>query len=271
MNSIEINEQKYLREQYKNKDNLQVRIETHEKYTEPKVDFLSFVLDQVHWTGKETVVDVGCGAGAYVEPTRERCDRYYACDLSFGMLKGLSMAGLARVNLDAQKLPFVGETADVVLANHMLYHVPDQDAAVGEIYRILKPGGYLLAATNSGNNMPELAELRGAIGQKFGLSTPRLTGSRLFFNLEEGHRVLERHFDFVSRRDVESALVFRSSQPVVDYINTSCIYYMGQLPEGISWEMVEGAIHDAVNGRIADEGAFRVQKLTGVFVCRKDL
>lgn len=270
MNFTQTDESKYVREQYKTQDNLQVRIQTHEKYTQPKVDFLSFVLDQIAWTGQETVIDVGCGAGVYVEPARKRCSIYYACDLSFGMLQDLSVPVLSRVNLDAQQLPFTDETADVILANHMLYHVPDQDAAVAAIYRVLKPGGYLLAATNSADNMPELTEIRQAIIEKFAFSLPKLSGSRLNFNLENGHQVLERHFNSVVRRDLESALVFRSSQPVVDYINTSRDYYMGIKPGGVQWQTVEAAIHEAVNGRIAKNGQFRVQKLTGVFVCQKD-
>ncbi len=37
----------------------------------------------------------------------------------------------------------------MVLANHMLYHVPDLDRALAEIRRVLKPTGVLIAATNS--------------------------------------------------------------------------------------------------------------------------
>ncbi len=265
-----IDESEYLRKQYKNQDNLQVRIQTHEKYTHPKIDFISFILNNVPWTGQETVIDVGCGAGAYVEQTRKRCHKYFVGDLSFGMLQGLPMADLSRVNIDAQQLPFADETADVILANHMLYHVPDQDAAVREIYRVLKPGGYLLAATNSGHNMPELTQLRMSMSQQFGFSIPQPTESRLSFTLENGNKLLERHFDSVIRQDLKNALVFPTAQPVLDYINTSPKYYMGDLLQGIRWETVEAAIRRAVNDHIAKEGTFRIQKLTGVFVCRKD-
>jgi SAM-dependent methyltransferase len=271
MTNPKIDEQEYVRQQYQTKDNLQVRIETHIKYTEPKVDFISFVLDQVPWTGRETVIDVGCGAGAYVEAARNRCRAYIAGDFSPGMLQGLSFPGLPRVNLDAQKLPFAGETADVIFANHMLYHVPDQDAAVREIKRVLRPGGYLLAATNSGRNMPELYDLRLAVFHHFGAAPEDLpTPPASTFTLEEGHELLERHFMSVSRRELANALVFPESQPVVDYINSSRNYYIGSLPENTRWEEVEGFIHREVNGRIAEQGAFRVSKLLGVFVCQKE-
>jgi SAM-dependent methyltransferase len=270
MKFIPTDESMYVRQQYKTKDNLQVRIQTHEKYTQPKVDFLSFVLDQISWTGKETVIDVGCGAGAYVEPTRKRCSLYYACDLSFGMLQGLPLPGPSRVNLDAQQLPFADESADIVLANHMLYHVPNKDAAVSEIKRVLKPGGTLLAATNSANNMPELTDFRLAIGRKFGLESdsPRIRPV-LSFTLEEGTGLLSRHFDSVTRHDQHSALVFPTSQPVVDYINSSRSYYEALIPETFDWAELEASLHKELSDHIAEHGHFRVNKLTGVFVCQK--
>ena len=260
-----------IRQQYKNKDNLQVRIDTHKKYSQPKHDFIGFILDQIEWTSRETVIDVGCGAGVYVEGAMERGRIYFPCDLSLGMLQGLTPPGLPRVNLDAQQLPFANDSADVILANHMLYHVPDQDAAVSEIKRVLRPGGFLLAATNSNLNMSEITDLRVAIGQKLGLpsESPRIRPG-LTFTLEEGDILLKRHFKSVTRVDQPAALVFPNSQPVVDYISSSRSYYQELIPDNIQWEAVEAMIHEEVNGRIAQYGEFRVNKLTGVFVCQKE-
>ncbi len=49
--------------------------------------------------------------------------------------------------IDAQSIPFEDETFDAVIANHMLYHVPDRPKAIAEIKRVLKPGGRLIATT----------------------------------------------------------------------------------------------------------------------------
>lgn len=275
MNFTQTDESELVRQQYKTQDNLKVRIQTHEKYTQPKVDYLSFILDKVPWKGKETVIDVGCGAGAYVEAARSRCGAdsggaYYACDLSMGMLQGLTMPNLPRVNLDAQQLPFPAESADVVLANHMLYHVPDQDAAVREIKRVLRPGGYLLAATNSAANMSELFDLRLAVFKHFGAPAENFPpGPGLSFTLESGGELLRRHFTAVQRHDLNNALLFPNSQPVIDYINSSRNYYIGSLPADTRWEDVEAVLHREVNDQIAQHGHFRVNKQIGVFVCQK--
>lgn len=265
------NDPKQIREQYKTKDNLQVRIDTHQKYTEPKIDYVSSILDLIAWSGTETIIDIGCGAGVYVEGGIERGGRYIAGDLSMGMLQSLTTPNLRRVNLDAQHLPFVDESADVILANHMLYHVPDQDTAVSEIKRILRPGGILLAATNSNTNMAELTDLRVAIGQKFGLEVNSdLIRPTLSFTLEDGDQLLERHFSSITRIDQPSALIFPNAQPVVDYINSSRSYYESLIPDGYPWHEIEDMIHQTVSDHIAQHGTFRVSKLMGVFICTNE-
>ena len=61
--------------------------------------------------------------------------------------------------IDARAIPFERETFDAVIANHMLYHVPDRPRAFAEIHRVLKPGGRLYASTNGRNHIRELGEL----------------------------------------------------------------------------------------------------------------
>ena len=45
---------------------------------------------------------------------------------------------------EAAQLPFADGVFDVVMANHILYHVPDMESAIAEMKRVLKPGGHLL-------------------------------------------------------------------------------------------------------------------------------
>ncbi|MBV9581646.1 MAG: class I SAM-dependent methyltransferase, partial [Chloroflexi bacterium] len=45
---------------------------------------------------------------------------------------------------DAEHLPLPSATYDRVMANHMLYHVADQLAALRELRRVLKPNGRVL-------------------------------------------------------------------------------------------------------------------------------
>lgn len=50
----------------------------------------------------------------------------------------------AMLSLDVTDLPLASEEWDVVICNHVLEHVPDDRAAMGEIFRVLAPGGWAL-------------------------------------------------------------------------------------------------------------------------------
>ncbi len=51
---------------------------------------------------------------------------------------------LAKVKMDIHEMPFESNTFDVVLCNHVLEHVRDDIAAMKEIHRVLKPGGWAI-------------------------------------------------------------------------------------------------------------------------------
>lgn len=48
---------------------------------------------------------------------------------------------LADVKADICRLPFKDEEYDMILCNHVLEHIPDDTAAMKELFRILRPGG----------------------------------------------------------------------------------------------------------------------------------
>jgi len=107
-------------------------------------------------TSPRTVVDLACGSG-FVSRTLGgylgRGDRLIAIDLGEGQLhttgrqwqtfcSGRSgVPRLTRLAGDVQKLPLGRVSADLVVMNAGLHHVPDAGAVLGEIDRILRPGG----------------------------------------------------------------------------------------------------------------------------------
>ncbi len=91
-------------------------------------------------SGAETIVDVGCGHGADLRALR--CDGHrgllIGVDCSVGMLAELETTAADPVLADAGALPLASGTAEVVLAMHMLYHLDDTPAALGEFRRVLR-------------------------------------------------------------------------------------------------------------------------------------
>ena len=49
---------------------------------------------------------------------------------------------LADVKADICNLPFEDDSFDIILCNHVLEHIPDDQLAMRELYRVMKPGGW---------------------------------------------------------------------------------------------------------------------------------
>ncbi len=262
---------------YATDDKLSIRHRTHELYTVPQIDFTKWVLDCITWRGDEVVLDIGAGPGLYFGPVRARIPhgKLVAGDLSFGMVRrqreNYLVAGSSLLNADAQALPFPESVFDVVLANHMLYHVPDLDRALTEIRRVLKPTGVLVAATNSEHNMPEFTTLfRRALLLVTNFAHDRQFGPVLNtagpFTLENGLGRLAKHFYAVARYDIPSTLVFPEVEPVMAYLDSMRDLGEGQLPEGITWEQFMDVMSQQVRRLIGYAGKLVVNKLSGALV-----
>lgn len=265
-NSLATNKNHLTQVSYATDERLRVRIQTHELYSQPAVDFPNWVLDKISWDNPQLVVDVGCGAGVYARPVQERGATYVAGDLSWGMVSALAVPG--RLNLDVQQLPLADETVDVVLANHMLYHVPNQPQALAEIRRVLRPGGVLLAATNSRFSMQELDELRAAAGRPYGVELATMTSSD-HFALEDGVEKLAPYFAQVVRYDLTAALIFPHAQPILAYLDSMNDWYKVQSGGRVSWEQVRPEVERLLQAHFAQNDTFVVNKLSGVLVGHK--
>ncbi len=97
---------------------------------------------------------------------------------------------LSLIRADAQQLRLRDSSVDVALAVHMLYHIPDIPAAVGELPRIVRPGGMVLASTYSGGTLAELYDLLDAAVSDF-LGRPVRARPALSFTTETGTALLE--------------------------------------------------------------------------------
>jgi ubiquinone/menaquinone biosynthesis C-methylase UbiE len=97
-----------------------------------------------------TVLDVGTGPGLVLRLLHERGHRVVGSDALIDMLhqaRALMPAGAPKppslVGADAGRLPFAGGSFDGVIATNLLFLLPDPAAALSELVRVLRAGGWL--------------------------------------------------------------------------------------------------------------------------------
>ncbi len=104
------------------------------------------------------MLDLGCGTGQLTQRLGEQFPEatVVGADLSDGMLERAAERAEADdavanlrgfVRADAQRLPLAGGSFDVVTCTESFHWYADQEAAVAELARILRPGGRLVIAS----------------------------------------------------------------------------------------------------------------------------
>jgi len=161
---------------------------------------------------------------------------------------------LARVIVDAQAIPFAVASFDVVIANHILYHVPDRQGAISEIRRVLRPGGRFYAATNGAGHLREIDQLIDRFASGPNLRSRRSIG----FTLENGTEQLKHQFGRVTLHRFEDGLIVTEAAPLIAYLRS------GPLGASIADDRV-GALTDFVEDEVARTGSIRIGKATGLF------
>ncbi len=174
------------------------------------VDARDVAFAAVSEAAPRAVLEVGCGEGELAARIQTELGvEVVALDQSARMVELSRKRGVdARVG-DVQALPFEDGSFDVAVAAWMLFHVADLDRGLGELARVLRPGGRLVAVTNYADHLIELFDHVGA--ERFELT----------FGGENGAVWLEPHFDRVERRDAEGTVTLRGAELVRSYLRSS--------------------------------------------------
>ena len=160
----------------------------------------AWFIEQLHLPENGRILEVGCGPGGYWPEVAESIPPSWhitVSDFSPGMVAQARqrLAMLDRpftvVQADVQSLPFPDGAFDAVIANFMLYHVPDRPRALAEIRRVLAAGGRLHAMTNGDRHMQEFKALVNRV------VPGTIRQEELGFSLENGAVQLAPWFDEV--------------------------------------------------------------------------
>jgi len=87
------------------------------------------------------LLDVAGGTGFLAEALADRFERVVVADISPGMLSQARQRNLETVCAPAEALPFADGSFDVVLCADALHHIKQQERALNEVARVVKPGG----------------------------------------------------------------------------------------------------------------------------------
>ena len=187
---MRINDPEHVARQYATEENLEARRSLYAKAEGPDPRDIAF--DAVAEVEPGRVLEVGGGPGELAARIAgELGCEVVMLDVSPRMVELASARGVRAVVGDVQDLPFEDGEFDCLLAAWMLFHVPDVDLGLRELARVLRPGGRLVAATNSAEHMKELREIAGTAAW-----------ARVFTR-ENGAEILGKHFATVERRDAD--------------------------------------------------------------------
>ena len=256
----------FVKSQYGTSDNLDARSALHARFSTNPYGWFRWVYEQFDLRPGNCALELGCGTDELWARNAERLPldvRFLLTDLSQGMLEraaqtlaDLRMA-VTFAPVDAQHLPYPDGRFDVVIANHMLYHVPDRALALAEIARVLAPGGRFYATTIGQAHMAELRTLSGALGpglERFG-GRP-LAG----FTLEDGPAQVARVLAGVEVRRYPDELRVTAIEPLLAYYRS-----MGFDDLAPHLDRLEQHLQRL----LAAEGAITISKDSGMILDRK--
>ncbi|MCB8976172.1 MAG: methyltransferase domain-containing protein [Ardenticatenaceae bacterium] len=256
--------------QYRDSRNLDARAALHRQFSTAVTDWQPWVFDLLKLEPGMRVLECGCGPGWLWRQNVERIPagcHITLTDLSPGMVAeaeaALADSGhqFSFQSANIQALEFADDTFDVVVANHMLYHVPDLAQGLAEVRRVLQPNGRLIAATNGDKHMKELPLLVSEEARQMTASW-RMRGitDQLPFRLENGRSLLESFFAQVDLHLYEDSLWVTEVEPLIAYAFSMI------KPEMDVPETAVAQLRQAWAAKIAADGGIHISKDSGVFV-----
>jgi SAM-dependent methyltransferase len=254
------------RDQYADGRNLAARAAIYQRFSSNPVPWPAWVFAQLALPPGARVLECGCGPGhlwhEHGQPLPAGV-RLTLTDLSTGMLAAARAALIAAGSAasfaaaDIRFIPAPDAAFDLVIANHMLYHVPDRPAALAEVRRVLGQNGRFIAATNGRGHLQEL-EAVAALLFPGGEAEQRVWFPD--FALDDGAEQLAAHFAHIEQRRYANTLHITDPAALVAYFGSTSSGRSAMTPANTARAV------EMITAVIAREGAYTVTTNTGLFL-----
>ncbi|MFX1281796.1 MAG: class I SAM-dependent methyltransferase [Promethearchaeota archaeon] len=264
--SNEKNIKEFAEQQYKTSQNLNARMNLWSYGSNP-VSLQKWIFSKIHLQEYERVLELGCGTGQlWLENFRivpSNCSIILS-DFSKEMVSKAS-SNLQSLNLpiefeiiDAEEISYPDHTFDVVIACHMLYHIPNIHQALESINRIMKPESRFIATTVSKRHLQELKDFLSG----FGLYSGEKIWVKHFseFRNETGEEILKSFFSDIKFYEYINEVKIYSIDPVMKYIES-----MFSFEDLAIFKRKKVEIKEALINILEKESEFKITGICGLF------
>jgi ubiquinone/menaquinone biosynthesis C-methylase UbiE len=276
----------YIRTHFGSNAPLATQQMTHNRYRTNREPLIDHILTCLALTGRETVLDLGCGNGFILRDVVSRLRdgaKAVAVDISPAMLE------LAQHNVTVAWVPveyhegraqdlarFPDGSFDRVMANFIFHYVEEPHVVLGEMARVLADGGRAIVTIEARGSMPEMYRNHFAAMQTVGFPAafiqrlPR--GRRGEMVLDNAGDYLVKHFRRVQERPYVDALRFDTVEPFMEFYTTGHRYCGAKAMAGDEFpasmfDDLYTEVAALVQRRIDEVGHFELSKRNSVFVC----
>lgn len=259
-----MNETQYVLKQYQDGKHLNTRVSLYDKYSINTKSYTDWIHENYQFFEGCQILEFGTGTGK--DWTNRIADlpknaSLVLSDFSQGMVEALKERfghheQVEVMALDIQNTAIEGYSKDFVIANSMLYHVPDIDQGIREVSRILKGNGTFYAATAGNQNMFKYLK------ETYLKVNPRITLPKgITFTLENGAHYLEKYFKHVEVVRYINRLEITNTHDLVDYI-----YSLSSI-EGLQ-ESDRAEMYDFYEGQKNSRGILEIEIEYGMFIAK---
>ncbi|PZG09160.1 class I SAM-dependent methyltransferase [Nonomuraea aridisoli] len=250
--------------------------------TNPK-SMVDHMLDNLALTGREDLLDLGCGNGFVLEYLRP-----HLCE---GSITGLDIApavlAAAQERLHGTATPCTwiegsaddlaqlsDDSFDRVMANYMIHYVPDLERCFAEVRRVLRDGGVFQLTTDRTDSMLEMYQVHFAALDAMDAPKDLFKATpKGRFSLANGAPTLRKYFSVVETVTWQDQLRFTDPDPFMRFYTVGHNHCCASSePDPRLDEKFFAELRDRVRRQVQQEiderGYFAVTKFTGSFLCR---